>query len=350
LSGSGAAVNLAPSDFPDFLLLFHGLLCFARNNNYGPDKEHVCEVGVHTKTSDHEFNLLVFELQQTDGGDEWEFRPLYHFAPERPRDVPDREIIVDVSDPTVPGVSFFQGSGDDTRDWRRVPDLEGPDFYNRPLNKRPRAMRLRLIVKHGLFYSLTTEHQFDRIIEEDQQYRHPLGEIAYFAAAEVAHNEGGHLSIEFGRGGEGAPQRLMLRATDKRKYWVFFFNSCPDDPTTSANERRRDCPRDPTNPIKERRNDFHLYLKTFRLPAQAREFGVILRQEENGEATSAGRRAAGVEEAPAAAVPFTRNVASTSFIDGLFSIELLAKLLSSFESPCGAAFFGQTTNGPGGNS
>src|SRR5215213_8090868 len=53
----------APSEDPDFRILFHGLLSFARNESYGANREHVSETGVHTKAADHKFAVGVFEHQ-----------------------------------------------------------------------------------------------------------------------------------------------------------------------------------------------------------------------------------------------------------------------------------------------
>ncbi len=80
------------------LLIVHGLLCFARNYNYGKDKdERVCEVRVGTKAPEHKLTVLVCEILQEEPNGGWRSNLLYQFSPERPRDVPGREIIFYVS-------------------------------------------------------------------------------------------------------------------------------------------------------------------------------------------------------------------------------------------------------------
>ena len=328
-NGTWPTTSRTPSTDPDFLILYHGLFCFARNDNYGATPQNVSETGVHTKAAEHKFGVVVFESRPsaTPGGPAV-VEPIYGFIPERARDVPGREIIIDVSQPTFPGITYYDGGSGNERNWSLVPDFEGPNFYDRPLVKRPKALGLRVITKHGLFHSLLKPREsggfpeFDRIIETAQQYKHPIGKVAYYAATELSHNPGGNVSIQFGKGENSTT--LMLRATDGRKYTIYFLNICLEDD--------KPCKHNPTDPIKERRNDYYLYRKVFDLNTNDPEYGLILRTN-------------GLAPEPATARPAG---SLRPFTEAIFSQNLLQDKFSNPEAPCGSTSFGQTRGGFGG--
>lgn len=320
-----------PSALEDInvLLIFHGLMGFALNKNYvgrggQQTPQRVCEVGILTEAPDHEFMIAVLESTPPHG--EADLNLLYKFTPERPHDVPGREVIIDLLEPTTPGVTFYQSAaGDpvDARDWKRVPDLEGPNFYDRKLVKRPKSMRLKVIVKHGLFFTaVQTDREFVRV-DEDQVDTNglpqpvpegDLGQVAYLAAAELGHGAGGGVTLKVGQ------EELTLRATGGKKYYIFVLNGCASE----------DCSFKPDSPIKERRNDFHMYRRTFRLATGEKELGLMLKPGGTVAAMTAA-------EAQAAAFVTTR-----------FSSILPAQPFSSHEAPCGATGYGRTDDGFGG--
>lgn len=309
------------------LLLFHGLMGFALNTKDAGRgaRQRVCEVGIHTKAPDHEFKVMVIESVSPHGAANCHV--LYEFNAERPHDVPGREITIDVRDPVTPGVTFYKPHGDTPetpRDWKYVPDLEGPKLYDRKLVKKPKSMRLRVIVKHGLFFTaLPTNREFDRV-DEDQvdgngmprpQPAGPVGQVAILAAAELGHRAGGHVSIKIGQ------QEVTLRATGDRKYYICVWNDCPEG----------DCNFKPESPIKERRNDFHMYRKMFDLGA-GKEYGLMLKP--NG----------GVGATPAA------GASEPYYLQALYKFKLLPvnPIVSTHDAPCGPGGFGRTDDGFGG--
>ena len=320
-----------PSDDPDILLVFHGLFCFARKNNFSEPNaavQNVCEIGVHTDADRHRFRMVVVEFTPSKTGCDSSIKGnhniLLDFAPDKPTNVLDEQISVSVSGSNVSGVDFHPSADD--LEWGRVPDLEGEKFYKRKLDKKPGALKLRLIVKQSLFYTLWATPREFKVVKEDGKATpiSDFGKLAYLAGGEMAAcGAGGNVTIRFGLKG-GASQTLSLQASGMKKYYIFFLNSCPQD----------GCKFIPSDPDPDKRGDFHQYRKTFKLPSGTTERGVMLKGKARGD-----------EEA------FAEAMAEASpLVERLLSFKILSdEHRSSFEAPCGAAYYGQTTDGLGGS-
>ncbi|MDQ3666548.1 MAG: hypothetical protein M3410_08205 [Acidobacteriota bacterium] len=280
----------------DVYLLFHGLFGFAHNAT-----SKVCEVGVHSKAPDHVFKILVYEHAPGDG----EPRLIYSYEPDSPFEVPGGLIEVDVQSPSNAGVGYYQprsaGPLDDS-DWRRVPDLEGPALHNQPVARKANSYRPIIRINHAQFSVIPTPYEFVRFVADGSEPELNLGKIAWWVVGAISHDQGGYVMLKIGSAG------LKLSAEHGRRYFVAFGNACLPD----------DCNHDPNSPIKERRNDFYLYYKTLDLPPGAKEYELKLRPGQ----------------------PKIGNNHSMVF-DG-FNLDLLERIRSSKDSPCGSLGFGKS--------
>src|SRR5256885_13163561 len=119
-----APANSQPSDWPvgdegpagdeHVFVAFHGLFCFGHNEQTG-----MCEIGTHSKTSDHEFQILVYEL----GANGEPPRLIYSFKPDS-YDTAGGTINIDIGDPKYPGVEFFLPDIPQDGWWRQLIDFE----------------------------------------------------------------------------------------------------------------------------------------------------------------------------------------------------------------------------------
>jgi hypothetical protein len=289
----------------DVAILFHGLFCFAYNRTTG-----FCEVGVHSRAPNHNFILNVLEVEPSGI-----IRPVVLPTVHGP------SINLDVIQPRNPGVRFFQPSSPDDHDWRHVPDLEGPNFYNLELEKIRGSRNPIITIRHGVFYTaVKTQFEFIREAEDDPLDIRELGGIAFYAGAALSH-DGGRVLLNI------AGQDIPLEATGGKKHIVSLSNMCP-------RERPR-CRFNPHSTIKEERNDFHLYFETARVPDHRPEF--LLRIKPGVE-----RKDASVPSATSKSAP-----SSVDFID--FDLLETFAPTSTHDAPCGVIGFGQTGGGFGGS-
>jgi hypothetical protein len=231
---------------------FHGLFGFAYNS---ADKS--CEVATNAKSNEHEFGIFVVESD----GDRF-FNMLYKFTPDSPTDV-ESPVIVKVENPTKTGVRFYEAAkgGDEEMNWSRLPDVEGPIWHNRKVKKRKRAMKPRLSIKQGLFFTAvsTSPYKFNCVIENEEPkpptYHQSIGTVPYISAAKLA-PERGRVSLTF------EDHEIHLTPTPGKTYVILFSNSCPD------------CDWKPDNPIKEKRNDFYCNYKLFEKPQSHHQYGI----------------------------------------------------------------------------
>jgi hypothetical protein len=293
--GLPGASQIPPN--PQVIVGFHGLMAFTFNHGG------FCEVGIHNQSDDHELVIIIFEL--SDNG----MVPLYQHKVGHPSNLPVDFIRLDVKNPSVRGASFFMTNGaphDDDQDFRLVPDLEGPDFYNRPLVKKPQTLRPRILIKHGvLFTGWTTASSFKRSAPFDDK---DLGQIARLVAANIYFEADGNAALRIGN-----EEFIFNPFNDGRQYFVFISNSCHPEV----------CKYNPDSPIKEQRNDFYLYYKCFEIPAGQEEFELIrTRQALRSKTKRASPRA---------------NV--FGFLEAALSS--LGFNLSTDEAPCGGITFSQ---------
>ena len=297
------AVTQLPTDGNVFLI-FHGLFLFA--NRRGDS----VEVGVHNDAPDHKFRIEA-----------WEFDASGTVTPVKVGNIPTAPIILDVRSPRTSGTHFFQppeiAGALDGRDWRLVPDLEGEDFYNEKLAKIPGTLRPVITINHGIFYTeLPTKFEFVRISAGNVGDVVDLGRIAFYAAADISHAQGGQVTLK--AGGQNIVE--PVEATGGKRYVIYFSNSCPPDKTP--------CQFTPNSPIKEDRNDFHLYFRAARVPPRKHEFLMVKKS---------GR-------------PSQPPQTPTPPIQRFFDLRLLERVAprSTHEAPCGATGYGKTDGGFGG--
>jgi hypothetical protein len=282
----------ALSDDPGFYVLFHGLFAFAYNR-----EENICEVGTHAKSDDHEFGMFILE---EEGGD---YNLLYSFRPEKPSKV-KTPIVLQVENSAQNGVSFYQSQTPADEDWSRLPDIEGDYFYVNRVGKKKDAMKPRLYIHNGLFFTAltTAPYTFDCFDEQTHRPKYHLGPIAFLPAVELSHDDGGYLSITFEK------QEIRLASTNDRSYIIFFANVCPD------------CEWDPSSCDKKERNDFYLHYKLFKKPSNLHEYGLMLSPETVVEPTDK----------------------RTEFFKLLLTVLEKLSPLSSKSAPCGGIGFGDS--------
>jgi len=268
--------------------MFHGLMCFAYKE--GPPE--ACEIGMHSKAADHDFKIFVFEL---DGAEIVE-PPIYSFEPDSHDDVPGGVVTVDIEQPSKPGIHFHYPDFPDVYTWEQLLDLEGPDFYDRKLEKKTKRLKPLVTVNHGLFFVIPTTHPFLKVEEGTTSTAEELGRIDFIGVSTVKHERPGRITIKTGR------EELTLRGSVERPLLVVFSNACLQD-ECSSNE-----------------SDFPLYYKLFKIKSNERKF----RLEVIDQQLSA------------------LNLGRLSFFSDLFEKEPLRSLLSNNDSPCGAAGYGRS--------
>ncbi|MEK6299977.1 MAG: hypothetical protein AABO41_04590 [Acidobacteriota bacterium] len=152
-------------------MVFHGLLSFC----YTEDR--YCEVGVFTASDEHELTIQIIRGECPSGSVEAEYSGHELQA--------DGVFKLEILNGTK-GVTSFQTETFDPRDFRYLPDVEGPHFFNvvDPIPKRRGFYTQRLFVEKGVFYTLDgTASTFNR--NDKQGSPLPLGNIAYYVAANI---------------------------------------------------------------------------------------------------------------------------------------------------------------------
>jgi|SRR6185369_12249526 len=128
-------------------------------------------------------------------------------------------------------VKFFLGDDFDRRhntgdelDFRWLPDLEGPEFYNkelRPKNKTKFSTKLK--VKHGTFYTYQrTNTTFKAVGGPSPGY---LGHIAKVMAANIRLNDGESVYLRIGR-----RDVLPYPLTNQAQHEMYFLNESVTGP------------------------------------------------------------------------------------------------------------------------
>lgn len=316
-----------PDIDPSVILIFHGLMGLAYNKELD-----FCEVGIHSKAPKHEFSIEVYEdfsMQE----------PMYTYKFGQAGSAPVDIIRFDVVKPIVPkmpderNVRFYMPPGferhpdrgvvADDLDFRLITDFEGPDFYNRPLKKKPGAFKPIVHIKNGIFVTLTpSRREYNRIAPNDSL---PLGQIAEaIGTAIYLDPKEGFVALRIGTG------ELKLRAAKDKTSILYFDNSCPEE----------DCVFKATSSKKETRNDFYLYYETFEIPNDKEEYELIEKDAILSATTGVAKQARSSKTAP----PAQRRV-SPKFREQLFEF---IKMRSNPEAPCGAAGFGLSRGTGGG--
>jgi hypothetical protein len=138
---------------PTIRLYFTGLLAFCFDK-----RRKQCQIGVHSKTDDHELRLRFVKKGPDPENESEQTLTISHALIRQASD-----LWLDVEGELAPKQStaepFIAGRRDepptDPQDFRRVVDLEGEYFYNRPLKVRRGVLKPILFVAKGLFYTAT---------------------------------------------------------------------------------------------------------------------------------------------------------------------------------------------------
>jgi hypothetical protein len=141
-----------PQD-PTVTIYFAGLLVFC----FDKRRKH-CHIGIHSKTDDHELRLRFVKKGHGSESDSEQRLTISHDMIRRASN-----LWLDVEGVPYPkprtAKPFIAGNRKepptDPQDFRRVVDLEGERFYNRPMKLRRDVLRPILFVAKGLFYSAT---------------------------------------------------------------------------------------------------------------------------------------------------------------------------------------------------
>lgn len=308
------------------LLAFHGLMGFAYNQERGH-----CEIGIHSKAPRHEFKMMVYEFSAGAKPKEiWNHE--FGTAGYLPKDV----VRLEVDNPTEAGVKFYMPaySGNETGgvaaarddyDFRRVPDFEGPDFYNRRLTKKRGAFNPVITINSGTFLTLCQTKKFKLVVPNNTEANpetvpetKPLGNLAWLIGNLISLEEGGSVTLSFNA--EGLPPLPPLSPDTGKSYFILFDNSCHKDV----------CDYKPESGQKEERNDFYLYYETFEIPAGEKEYELHLDEAETDTSPhvhSPDSEGKGKLMAVSNLAPFLRE---------------LAGILSNDRAPCGGAGYGQS--------
>jgi hypothetical protein len=276
----------------DVYIFFHGLFVFGHN-----DISAVCEVGTHSKTADHKFQLLVYEVEGNVPG------LIHSFTPESYKKA-GASIHVDIENPAAPGVRFFIPDFVQDADWRKVIDFEL--LYGQVLPKKKGVQRPKIFINNGLFVVIPTEHEFLLVTDElEPELVKDLGTISFLTVGATAQRTpDGYVSITT----DDTLVRLQRR--EGKKLVLVFTNVCPQD----------EC-----DPLA---SDFGEYYKMFRKPAGTKKFKLVKK--------------------PGSLSTKSSIAVTLSFFNNLFGEHgALFHLLSSQDAPCGSAGFGQ---GGGGTS
>jgi hypothetical protein len=313
------AVTELPDEEIAALLVFHGLMGMAYN------KQGFCEVGMHCGPPKHNLAIEAYEVPSLEPPSYPSSEPFYRYNFEESNDSLPETIKLDIVRPKYAHPWFYLPDNQaDENDFRRLIDLEGHNFYNRPLKRKHYTFKPKLHVKSGVFMtSKPTDKYYYRVAPNDSRY---LGNVVELVIAAVYLNEYGYLAIRIGS------EELKLRPQSNRRYVIVIKNLC--DPA--------DCDFDPNSTKKEIRNDFHHYYGTFEIPKDKDEYELI-------EATSHALPASApfLSGAPEENPTLHGSSAANRLEPFLSLLNELVSKKSSRDSPCGAVGFGKSDGGLG---
>jgi hypothetical protein len=260
-----------PSMTPTVKIYFGGIMLFFFDGKDG------CEIGVHNAThpilgpahpQPHDFKL---GLQTTILGSP--SAQLSIPLPASPKSWP-ADITIHVERPStssgIDGVFVFApkhtpsdefdrtNAAIDSRDWRWLLDLEGPDFYQPlTLDKNPDLYTPRIHLDNGLFYTnYRTRSKFKRRLAATQGTDdYELGFVGESAAANIYLEPGGLVLAQM----NGMPIVPPLPSIPGITYELYISNGCRGGVPQ--------CRYEPGSPDPTMRNDFYLYYDLLRLDA-----------------------------------------------------------------------------------
>lgn len=268
-------------------LIFSGLMAFSKNDGKCIVRFHSKESGKHK----HNLSIKVFRKQ----GDACSL--MY-----QKDDVTRRTTIqLAVTLPDVlNGVYFLQlpQLPDGTRhelDFRNVPNLEGPYWYNTPLTSQADVYAPTLIVENGLFYTHKRTTSTFRRQTSDGVDVLEVGQIADYIGANIYLQSGGEVKLTVDSAVIPLPQVANL------KYEIQFHNHCHNK------EKAKDCagefkPYHLTD--KTERNDFYMNYEGLQSPPPKEYLLVIASKGPRSSPEICGDSGRTTDEAPCSGVGF----------------------------------------------
>lgn len=229
-------------------LIFSGLMAFTPGAGQ-------CVVGFHNRENTKHRHHLRIKIFRKEGDSCSLMEPEIHVSPQT-------NLKLEVSMPDVLNVHYFQppelpdGSRHDN-DFRWVPNLEGIDWYNRPLTKRSGAYSPTMVIDNGLFYTLQKTASTFRRQTEDGSHVLDVGSVANYIGTNIYLKAGGSVKLTVG------PRAFPLPQVTGVRYEIQFHNHC------WHKAKGKDCqgefkPYHLTN--KTERNDFYMNYEALQSP------------------------------------------------------------------------------------
>lgn len=242
---------------PQVKLVFYGLMAIWRN------ADGHCLVGFHSQASAKHQHRLMIRAWRREGT-----MPCTVWRP--PEMVPPGVTLdLDIIQPDVlNGVFFFQppltnGQMHDN-DFRWVVNLEGPNWYNQTLGRKP-VHKPILKVTNGLFHTIMkTKSTFRRQKPDGTGFRY-IGSIATYVGTNIYLQTGGNVTLSWPGHEIPCPQAANVR------YEIHFINHCKRVGTTI------DCEFRPYSNDKTERSDFYMHFDGIDLPPNL-EYELVLAQ------------------------------------------------------------------------
>jgi hypothetical protein len=268
-------------------LVFTGLMALSRN------QAGECVVDFYSKESNQHKHHLMINIYKKQGNS---CQP-----PEEIR-VEGQTLSLVVIDPELlNGVHFFQpplmadGSKHDN-DFRYMPNLEGPEWYQQPLTRKAGFYSPTLVVPHGLFYTLRkTSSTFRRQKPEGDDVLE-VKNIADYVGANIYLKPGGKVELNI-----GGTVKVLQQATNV-KYEIHFVNHCKDKATGNDCEKEFK-PYHLTD--KTKRNDFYMNFEALEGLSPESEYHLIIEKKGTPKRPDICRTVArATDEAPCSAVGF----------------------------------------------
>ncbi|HKG59663.1 MAG TPA: hypothetical protein VKB05_07795 [Pyrinomonadaceae bacterium] len=242
--------------------IFGGLFGFFYNTN-----TRNCEIGDHKGGGRHRLTIDVWERRNS--------RCKLLFSTEddtlpRPKD-PKIEIVGRAaSEAKFYEVGEYNRATLNPQDFRWLLDLDSNDFYPDNHPKLNGQFTNKVLVRHGTFYTQQrTNSTFRRIDPPDSSTPNTfdLFQVANYVAAGIEPNQ--NEDVVFKVNDNSA---VVFTNKPGFTYQIVFLNEC-------YNDGHQPCPFDPGHANEANRNDFHFMRKMLQLPANAKVYGLKLKDE-----------------------------------------------------------------------
>jgi hypothetical protein len=213
---------------PTITIYFKGLLAFC----FGEEFKY-CQIGFHTRANGHEVKVSIYKKR---GNRIVSAIPMLRFSHEMIRRSSDLWLDVEGETPpkqqtATPYIVNDQGATlIDDQDFRHVVDLEGENFYNRPLKMKDGVLTPSLFIGKGIFYAAAlTAHGYKTVLADstvNDQHHHAdpttgansMGQVSGRRIGRIATYVGANIYLD------GASQVVVLRAGGKEGAELFRLN------------------------------------------------------------------------------------------------------------------------------